>query len=113
MADDSTSTGREPIIFDGWRSISIGLYMALVGYTVMSVVPVLSTALVELAGFTEEQVRRVWGTDLGGFSLGAILSAFLVARINRRALVFAGVLFNCYCRKCRFNGTSGLRYHSN
>ncbi len=94
MTNDSTSTGREPIIFDGWRSISIALYMALVGYTVMSVVPVLSTALVELAGFTEEQVGRVWGADLGGLSLGAIISAFLVARINRRALVFAGVILS-------------------
>jgi len=68
--------------------------MALVGYTVMSTVPVLSTALVELAGFTEEQVGRVWGADLGGLSLGAFLSAFLVARINRRALVFAGVILS-------------------
>ena len=78
--------------FDGWRSISIALFMALVGYTVMVSVPVLSTALVAKLGFTEEQVGRVWGADLGGLSFGAILSAMLVARVNRRMLVLAGVV---------------------
>jgi predicted MFS family arabinose efflux permease len=68
--------------------------MALVGYTVMVSVPVLSTALVEMLNFTEEQVGRVWGADLGGLSLGAILSAVLVARVNRRYLVIAGVLLS-------------------
>ena len=68
--------------------------MALVGYTVMVSVPVLSTALVEMQGFTAEQVGRVWGADLGGLSLGAILSALLVARVNRRLLVLAGVILS-------------------
>ena len=81
-------------IFDGWRSISIALFMALVGYTVMVSVPVLSTALVVKLGFTEEQVGRVWGADLGGLSIGAILSAMLVARVNRRYLVLAGVVLS-------------------
>ena len=81
-------------VFDGWRSISIALFMALVGYTVMVSVPVLSTALVVQQGFTEEQVGRVWGADLGGLSFGAILSAMLVARVNRRYLVLAGVLLS-------------------
>jgi predicted MFS family arabinose efflux permease len=66
--------------------------MALVGYTVMVSVPVLSTALVMQVGFTEEQVGRVWGADLGGLSFGAILSAMLVSRVNRRYLVLAGVV---------------------
>jgi predicted MFS family arabinose efflux permease len=79
-------------IFDSWRSISMALFMALVGYTVMVSVPVLSTALVMKVGFTEEQVGRVWGADLGGLSFGAILSAMLVARVNRRMLVLAGVV---------------------
>jgi predicted MFS family arabinose efflux permease len=85
---------RSSNIFDGWRSISIALFMALVGYTVMVSVPVLSTALVDMRGFTEEQVGRVWGADLGGLSIGAILSAFLVARMNRRLLVLAGVILS-------------------
>jgi len=57
-------------------------------------VPVLSTALVAQLGFTEEQVGRVWGADLGGLSLGAVLSAMLVARVNRRLLVWAGVILS-------------------
>jgi hypothetical protein len=37
----------------------IALFMAMVGYSVMVSVPVLSTALVAKVGFTEEQVGRV------------------------------------------------------
>ncbi len=91
MTSEAPATEAAPVIFDGWRSIAISLYMALVGYTVMVTVPVLSTALVSLLGFTEEQVGRVWGADLGGLSLGAILTAILVSRVNRRILVLAGV----------------------
>ena len=68
--------------------------MALVGYTVMVSVPVLSTALVEKVGFTEVQVGRIWGADLGGLSFGAILSAMLVAWVNRRYLIMAGVILS-------------------
>ena len=68
--------------------------MALVGYSVMVSVPVLSTAWVGMLGFTEEQVGRVAGADLGGFSFGAILSSVLVARVNRRFLVLAGLILS-------------------
>jgi MFS family permease len=54
-------------------------------------VPVLSTAWVGMLGFTEEQVGRVAGADLGGLSVGAILASALVARVNRRNLVLAGL----------------------
>ncbi len=94
MATDSASTPPPPIVFDGWRSISISLFMALVGYTVMVSVPVLSTALVDMVGFTEEQVGRVWGADMGGLSLGAVLTAVLVSKVNRRILVLAGVVLS-------------------
>jgi predicted MFS family arabinose efflux permease len=57
-------------------------------------VPVLSTAWVGMLGFTEEQVGRVAGADLGGLSLGAILASMLVARVNRRILVLAGLLLS-------------------
>jgi hypothetical protein len=30
MTDDATSTTNSPIVFDGWRSISIAVFMALV-----------------------------------------------------------------------------------
>jgi predicted MFS family arabinose efflux permease len=94
MTADAAIPGRTSNIFDSWRSISTALYMALVGYTVMVSVPVLSTALVDKVGFTEEQVGRVWGADLGGMSLGAIIAALLVARVNRRFLVLAGVILS-------------------
>ncbi len=94
MTNESAAPGGPSNIFDGWRSISTAIYMALVGYTVMVSVPVLSTALVGMLGFTEEQVGRVWGADLGGLSFGAILSAMLVARVNRRHLVWAGVVLS-------------------
>ena len=94
MVDTPQGGAGSPIVFDGWRSISIALYMALVGYSVMVSVPVLSTALVNMMGFTAEQVGRVWGADLGGLSFGAVLSAFLVARVNRRILVAAGIILS-------------------
>jgi predicted MFS family arabinose efflux permease len=78
-------------VFDGWRSISISLYMTLVGYAVLVGVPVISTAWVELLEFTEEQVGRVAGADLGGLSLGAVMAALLVGRMNRRLLVLTSV----------------------
>ncbi len=94
MTSDAAPLRGTANLFDGWRSISIALFMALVGYTVMVSVPVLSTALVEKVGFTEVQVGRIWGNDLLGLSLGAVLSALLVARINRRFLVLAGVVLS-------------------
>ncbi len=81
-------------IFDSWKSIATAIFMALVGYTVMVSVPVLSTALVEMVGLSEEQVGRIWGADMGGLSLGAIIAALLVARMNRRYLIFAGVVLS-------------------
>jgi predicted MFS family arabinose efflux permease len=92
MTDDAATHSGTPIIFDGWRSITFAVFMALVGYSVMVTVPVLSTSLVNNLGFTAEQVGRVWGADLGGLSIGAILAALLLARINRRHLVLAGVI---------------------
>ena len=74
-------------IFDDWRSVTMGIYMALVGYGVLVGIPVISTAWVNLLGFTEVQVGRVAGADLGGFSLGAVIASLLVARVNRRLLV--------------------------
>ena len=83
--------------FDGWRSISISLYMTLVGYAVLVGVPVISTAWVELLGFTEEQVGRVAGADLGGLSLGAVLASLLVSRMNRRLLIGISVAIAVAC----------------
>lgn len=65
--------------------------MTLVGYAVLVGIPVISTAWVELLGFTEEQVGRVAGADLGGLSLGAVIASLLVARMNRHLLVLISV----------------------
>ena len=94
MTTDTTTAGDNSIIFDDWRTISFAVFMALVGYTVMVTVPVLSTALVQTLGFTEEQVGRVWGNDMLGFSIGAVIAALSVARVNRRHLVMGGVVLS-------------------
>ncbi len=78
-------------VFDGWRSISIGLYMALVGYSVMVGLPVISTAWVSQLGFSEVEVGRVAGADLGGLAVGAVIAALFVATVNRRYLIVASV----------------------
>lgn len=64
--------------------------MSLVGYGVLVGIPVISTAWVELLGFSEVQVGRVAGADLGGLSIGAVITAMLVGRYNRRYLVLLG-----------------------
>ena len=78
--------------FDDWRSIVVAIYMALAGYGVMVGIPVISTAWVELLGFTEAQVGRVAGADLGGLALGSVLTSLVAARWNRRVLAVAGLL---------------------
>ena len=91
MDNSISSLGSGGNIFDGWRSISTALFMALVGYSVMVSVPVLSTAWVGLLGFSADQVGRVAGADLGGFSLGAVIASLFVARVSRRLLVMIGL----------------------
>ena len=99
----SISASNSITAFDGWRSIVISLYMTLVGYGVLVGIPVISTAWVNLLGFSEVEVGRVAGADLGGLSLGAVLTAFFIARFNRRWLVLIGiaiaVLANGLCIK--------------
>ena len=92
MSDDSVMDEDAKIIFDDWRVVTFAVFMALIGYSVMVTVPVLSTALVQSLGFTEEQVGRVWGNDMLGLSIGAIICAFTVAKVDRRHLVIAGII---------------------
>lgn len=72
--------------FDSWKSLTIGIYMALVGYAVMVGLPVISTSWFNNLGFTEVQVGRVGGADLGGLAIGAVISAFFVAKVDRRMM---------------------------
>ena len=90
MTVETPVLARKATAFDGWRSISLSLIMTLVGYGVMVGIPVISTAWVELLGFSEEQVGRVAGADLGGLSLGAIVTALVITRMNRKYLVLLG-----------------------
>ncbi len=92
MADQASTLQHHRTVFDGWRSISLSLYMTLTGYAVLVGVPVISTAWVNLLGFSEVEVGRVAGADLGGLSLGALIAALLVAKVNRRLLVLASIV---------------------
>ncbi len=91
MSSVSSTLLHHRTVFDDWRSIALAIYMALAGYGVMVGIPVISTAWVSLLGFSEVQVGRVAGADLGGFSLGAVITALFVARVNRRLLVLVAV----------------------
>ena len=91
------------LINDDWRGLTIALYMVLVGYGVLVGIPVISTAWVTKLGFTEVEVDRVAGMDLGGLSAGAIVAAWVINRMNRRLIVFIGIflaaLANGLCLK--------------
>ena len=86
MAGDDSTLHHHRTVFDGWRSVTISLYMTLTGYAVLVGVPVISTAWVNLLGFTEVEVGRVAGADLGGLSLGALFTAATISRFDRRWL---------------------------
>ena len=91
------------LINDDWRSLAIALYMVLVGYGVLVGIPVISTAWVTKLGFTEVEVGRVAGMDLGGLSAGAVVAAWTITYFNRKLLVVVGifiaVLANGMCLK--------------
>ena len=82
--------------FDDWRSVTLSLYMGLVGYGVMVGIPVISTAWSEKLGYTAEQVGRVAGADMGGLSLGAVVVALIISKMNRRHLVIYGSLITIF-----------------
>ena len=77
---------------DDWKSLTIALYMVLVGYGVLVGIPVISTAWVTKLGFTEVEVGRVAGMDLGGLAAGSIFTAWIIQKVNRRILVFFGIV---------------------
>ena len=89
MAADHGGLVHHKTIFDDWRSLTIGIYMALVGYAVMVGLPVISTAWVSQLGFTEVEVGRVAGADLAGLAIGAVISALFVAKVDRRHMSIA------------------------
>lgn len=92
MIDDGSKLLHHRTEFDGWRSLSIGIYMALAGYAVMVGLPVISTSWVQHLGFSEVEVGRVAGADLGGLALGALISALFVATVDRRHMAVGAAL---------------------
>lgn len=89
MAADHGGLVHHKTIFDDWRSLTIGIYMALVGYAVMVGLPVISTAWVNQLGFTEVEVGRIAGADLAGLAIGAVVAALFVAKVDRRHMTVA------------------------
>ena len=92
MSDGGGKLLHHKTEFDDWRSLTIGIYMALVGYAVMVGLPVISTAWVDNLGFSEVEVGRVAGADLAGLAIGAVISALFVARVDRRYLAVGAAL---------------------
>lgn len=92
MTGDGSKLLHHKTEFDDWRSLTIGIYMALVGYAVMVGLPVISTAWVEHLGFSDIEVGRVAGADLGGLAIGAVISALFVAKVDRRYLTAGAAL---------------------
>ena len=84
MTNDSTKLMHHRTIFDDWRSLTIGIFMALVGYAVMVGLPVISTAWVTHLGFTAVEVGRLAGADLAGLAIGAVIAAVFIAKVDRR-----------------------------
>ena len=80
------------LLEDDWKSLVIALYMVLVGYGVLVGIPVISTAWVTKLGFTEVEVGRVAGMDLGGLAAGSVFTAWIIQKVNRRILVFFGIV---------------------
>jgi predicted MFS family arabinose efflux permease len=107
-AQGSPTEGNEQ--FDRWQALAAGLYMSIVGYSVLAGIPVISTAWSTLLGFSETQVGRIAGADLGGLSAGAVLAALLVARLDRRKMlmlaVFGAVAANLACAYTEGYGTT-------
>jgi len=86
MSDTQNTLLHQKTIFDDWRSLTIGIYMALAGYAVMVGLPVISTSWVNNLGFTEVRVGYVTSADLFGLAIGAVFAYFTVAKYDRRML---------------------------
>ena len=83
---------RKILFQDDCKSLIIALYMVLGGYGVLVGIPVISTAWVTKVGFTEVEVGRVAGMDLGGLAAGSVFTAWIIQKVNRRILVFFGIV---------------------
>ncbi len=92
MTDDHSKLLHHRTEFDDWRSLTIGIYMALAGYGVMVGLPVISTSWVNNLGFSEVQVGYVTSADLFGLAFGAVIAYFTVAKYDRRFLAIVSAV---------------------
>ena len=87
---DISATAHNP--FDEARPYLLSLYMTLVGYSVLVALPAINSAWVDQLGFTDVEVNRVASADLLGLFLGSVAAAFLISKINRQHLIYAGIV---------------------
>ena len=87
---ESSTASQNP--FDSKGSFLLSLYMTLVGYSVLVALPAINSAWVDQLGFTDVEVNRVASSDLLGLFLGSVAVSFLISRLGRRALIYAGIV---------------------
>jgi predicted MFS family arabinose efflux permease len=68
------------------------IVLAVVGNSVLYLVPLLLGAMVTDRGFSEVQAGFLASADLCGFALSTLLTAFLVDRLRQRDIAIAGAL---------------------
>jgi len=113
MTDDGRKLLHHRTEFDDWRSLTIGIYMALTGYTVMVGLPVISSSWVNNLGFSAVEVGRVAGADLGGLAIGAVISAIYVAKVPKLIVVTWWQVQHCLrlLRTCFVFFTKAMKSH--
>ena len=101
---DFSATAHNP--FDETRPYLLSLYMTLVGYSVLVALPAINSAWVDQLGFTDVEVNRVASADLLGLFLGSVAAAFLISKINRQHLIYAGIVLAIVANWLCINWTS-------
>ncbi len=101
---DISATAHNP--FDEARPYLLSLYMTLVGYSVLVALPAINSAWVDQLGFTDVEVNRVASADLLGLFLGSVAAAFLISKINRQHLIYAGIVLAIVANWLCINWTS-------
>lgn len=86
----SSADTENPI--DKPLAIAVSVIMAVVGIAVFMGIPVIVGAMTEGYGLSESEAGYITSMDLAGGTLSSLLVSALVARVNRRRLLFAGLL---------------------
>lgn len=78
--------------FDDPAAIVAAIVISIVGAVVMMTMPVLIGALADNLGFDEQQLGWLASSDLFGSFIAAILTSFLIVRVNRHYIAIAGII---------------------